>query len=279
MCYMQYANDWLKKELKVEDITVSLAAQQTSAQSLNDEAPLLRTRALRLAVLAPVFAVLANRAVVGQTTAVIDLLLEPVLASVSSQQVSWLKIFARMMPTVLAARGNKPTHVTFYWCVCISCTLTLFMTSTINAHWSGILLTEALLTCSSLCQCHTDASTLAMLHALETSAIIVDMPSKDCDLFTVGNKEDNKALQQQAGGSSQPPARRGGILGSTVSAVGQAWMYITDEAAAVAAEGPDGLDKAAQHHQPMPKPHLQFNVISEGLGTLSCACQAQLQCH
>lgn len=41
-------------------------------------------------------------------------------------------------------------------------------------------------------------------------------------------------------------------------------MYITDEAAAVAAEGPEGLDKAAQHHQPMPKPHLQFNITSEG---------------
>lgn len=41
-------------------------------------------------------------------------------------------------------------------------------------------------------------------------------------------------------------------------------MYITDEAAAVAAEGPQGLDRAAQHHLPMPKPHLQFNITSEG---------------
>ena len=43
-------------------------------------------------------------------------------------------------------------------------------------------------------------------------------------------------------------------------------MYITDEAAAVAAEGAEGLDKAAQHHLPMPKPHLQFNITSEGQG-------------
>lgn len=53
-------------------------------------------------------------------------------------------------------------------------------------------------------------------------------------------------------------------MGSTAHAVGQAWMYITDEAAAVAAEGPAGLDRAAQHHLPMPKPHLQFNITSQG---------------
>ena len=41
-------------------------------------------------------------------------------------------------------------------------------------------------------------------------------------------------------------------------------MFITDEAAAVAAEGPDGVDKAAQHHVPMQKPHLQFNVNLQG---------------
>lgn len=44
-------------------------------------------------------------------------------------------------------------------------------------------------------------------------------------------------------------------------------MYITDEAAAVAAEGPDGLDKAP-HHVPMPKPHLHFNLTSQGMFTL-----------
>ena len=42
-------------------------------------------------------------------------------------------------------------------------------------------------------------------------------------------------------------------------------MYITDEAAAVAAEGPDILDKAAQHSMPMPKPHLHFNITSQGI--------------
>lgn len=41
-------------------------------------------------------------------------------------------------------------------------------------------------------------------------------------------------------------------------------MYITDEAAAVAAEGPEGVDKAAQHHLPMPESYLQFNITSEG---------------
>ena len=65
-------------------------------------------------------------------------------------------------------------------------------------------------------------------------------------------------------------------MGSAVSLFGQAWMYITDEAAAVAAEGPDGLDKAAQHHTPMPKPHLHFNVTSQGIVSLSDECSLSL---
>ena len=77
-----------------------------------------------------------------------------------------------------------------------------------------------------------------------------------------------KPMQQLSDSHPTAPTRRSSVLGSTVSAVGQAWMYITDEAAAVAAEGPDGLDKASQHHVPMPKPHLHFNVTSEG----SCFC-------
>ena len=104
---LQYPNDWLKKHLDIEDIAVSVTAQQSPSDSIS---PLVRTRALRLAILAPVFAVLADRAVAGQTTAVIDILLEPVIATVSSQQVAWLKTFAHMMPTVLAARGLCPHH-------------------------------------------------------------------------------------------------------------------------------------------------------------------------
>ena len=89
-----------------------------------------------------------------------------------------------------------------------------------------------------------------------------------------GSTQD-KLFQQQSD-TSQEPAKRRSFVGSTVSAVGQAWMYITDEAAAVAAEGPDGLDKAAQHHQPMPKPHLQFNVTSKGDSQLACMlCQTE----
>lgn len=106
---VQYPNDWLKKQLDIEALSVSMAAQQlVSPDSQKDEAPLLRTKALRLAVLAPVFAVLADRAVVGQTTAVIDVILEPIIATVSKQQVAWLKTFAQMLPTVLAARGMTP---------------------------------------------------------------------------------------------------------------------------------------------------------------------------
>lgn len=100
--FLQNPNDWLKKHLDIEDITVNVSARHTLSGS---DSPLVRTRALRLAALAPVFAVLADRAVAGQTTAVIDIVLEPVIATVSSQQVTWLKTFAQMMPTVVAARG------------------------------------------------------------------------------------------------------------------------------------------------------------------------------
>lgn len=99
---MQFPNDWLKKHLVIEDLAVSLTAQRPLS---NGEVPLVRTRAIHLAVLAPVFAVLADRAVAGQTTAVIDVVVEPVLAKVSSQQLAWLKTFAQIIPTVLAARG------------------------------------------------------------------------------------------------------------------------------------------------------------------------------
>lgn len=78
-----------------------------------------------------------------------------------------------------------------------------------------------------------------------------------------GSRED-EARQQQPGISPRQDPHKRSVLGSTALAVGQAWMYITDEAAAVAAEGPAGLGKAAQHHLPMPKPHLQFNITSEG---------------
>ena len=70
---------------------------------------------------------------------------------------------------------------------------------------------------------------------------------------------------QQPAESTQTPARKSSVVGSAVNVFGQAWMYITDEAAAGAAEGPDGLDKAAQHHMPMPKPHMHFNVTSQGM--------------
>lgn len=88
--------------------------------------------------------------------------------------------------------------------------------------------------------------------------------SPRCTCHDITGEGNDKAVQPPPGSSlPQVPPRRS-VLGSTAHAVGQAWMYVTDEAAAVAAEGPEGLDKAAQHHLPMPKPHLQFNITSEG---------------
>jgi len=105
---MQHANDWLKKQLELENITVSIQAQHTASDNATEATPLLRLKSLRVAALAPVFAVLADRSVVGQTTAVIDIDLHPLICCISSQQVAWLRVFAQAIPTVLAARGEPP---------------------------------------------------------------------------------------------------------------------------------------------------------------------------
>ena len=108
---MQHASEWLKKQLEVDNIAVSIQPQKTVPNTASEAAPLLRTRCLRIAALAPVFAVLADRAVVGQTTAVIDAHLEPLTCVISNHQVAWLKVFAQTIPTVLAARGTPLTPV------------------------------------------------------------------------------------------------------------------------------------------------------------------------
>ena len=105
---MQHANDWLKKQLELENITVSIQAQHTASDNAKEATPLLRLKSLRVAALAPVFAVLADRSVVGQTPAVIDIDLHPLICCISSQQVAWLRVFAQAIPTVLAARGEPP---------------------------------------------------------------------------------------------------------------------------------------------------------------------------
>jgi len=107
-CFMQHANDWLKKQLELDNITVSIEAQHIMSDNATEATPLLRSKSLRVAALAPVFAVLADRSVVGQTTAVIDVDLHPLICSISSQQVAWLRVFAQAVPTVLAARGEAP---------------------------------------------------------------------------------------------------------------------------------------------------------------------------
>jgi hypothetical protein len=104
--FMQHANDWLKKQLELENITVSIQAQHIASDNGTEATPLLRLKSLRIAALAPVFAVLADRSVVGQTTAVIDIDLHPLICCISSKQVAWLRVFAQAIPTVLAARGE-----------------------------------------------------------------------------------------------------------------------------------------------------------------------------
>lgn len=61
-----------------------------------------------------------------------------------------------------------------------------------------------------------------------------------------------------------PPAPRSSWLGAGTSAVQQAWSFVTDEAAAVAAEGPDGVDRAVRHHVPMPRPFLHLGIQLQG---------------
>lgn len=101
---MQSASDWLKKQLDIVDIAINI----TAVTSVAEGDPLLRIPRLQIGALAPVFAVLSSRAAAGQTTASVDVVVEPVRAVISSQQVSWLQTFAGSMSTVLAARGDAP---------------------------------------------------------------------------------------------------------------------------------------------------------------------------
>lgn len=104
---MQHANDWLKKQLDIENVAISIQPQQAPPSALADNVPVLRSKHLHFAALAPVFAVLANRAVVGQTTADIDVTLAPIVCTITNDQLAWLKVFAQSLPTVLAARGTS----------------------------------------------------------------------------------------------------------------------------------------------------------------------------
>lgn len=214
MSDMQYRNDWLKKQLDIEDITISLSAQHTSAESLKDDAPLLRTRAVRLAVLAPVFAVLADRTVVGQTTAVTDLLLEPVVAAVSSQQVSWLKTFAQMMPTVLAARGKSLLLLHLTAVHASAAVLMPFMTSTINVYWSSTSADSGHGDVQQPMPMSQPCINIANLHALDTSATCEGTRSRDCEVVVTMQATSKKqpcssnqaaAFRRQGGGASWGP--------------------------------------------------------------------------
>lgn len=77
-----------------------------------------------------------------------------------------------------------------------------------------------------------------------------------------GTQKHAEAAQPRATPAAQTP--KGSWVGTGTSALQQAWSFVTDEAAAVAAEGPDGVDRAAQHHVPMPKPYLHFNIHLHG---------------
>lgn len=98
---VQNPSDWLKKQLEIVNIALSVGA----VNATEVEEPLLRTSRLQIAALAPVFAIVGNRAAAGQTTAIVDVVLEPVRAVISSQQLCWLRTFAQTVSTVLAARG------------------------------------------------------------------------------------------------------------------------------------------------------------------------------
>lgn len=99
---MQNPSEWLRKQLEIVDIALSVQA----ANSIQVGEPLVRTPRLQLAVLAPVFAVVGNKAAAGQTTATVDVTLEPVKAVISSQQLQWLRTFYQTVSTVLTARGE-----------------------------------------------------------------------------------------------------------------------------------------------------------------------------
>ena len=53
---MQHANDWLKKQLELENITVSIHAQHIASDNVTEATPLLRLKSLRVAALANIHA-------------------------------------------------------------------------------------------------------------------------------------------------------------------------------------------------------------------------------
>ena len=103
---VQAPEEWLKKVMEVSSLSVTLTERrqvQSSAQA--GQQPLLQLPLVQIAALAPVMALLSNVAAVSHAEAFIDVLVEPVRAAVTAQQVHWLKSFAAAVPGILRSGG------------------------------------------------------------------------------------------------------------------------------------------------------------------------------
>ncbi|KAK9810603.1 hypothetical protein WJX73_003685 [Symbiochloris irregularis] len=103
--------DWLKKVLKVQNVTISLSDQKQPGVAPSSLAPLLRTQSFQVAATMPVFAILdpQRRAVAAaRYQASIAISVDWLHASVTDQQLVWLRVFAASIAAL--QRQQKGVH-------------------------------------------------------------------------------------------------------------------------------------------------------------------------
>ena len=103
---VQAPEEWLKKVVEVSSLSVTLTERwRVQALAQAGQQPLLQLPLVQIAALAPVMALLSNVAAVSHAEAFIDVLVKPVRAAVTAQQVQWLGSFAAAVPGFLRSGG------------------------------------------------------------------------------------------------------------------------------------------------------------------------------
>eukprot|EP00891_Asterochloris_glomerata_P001395 jgi/Astpho2/1395/Aster-x0059 len=99
---LEAPEEWLKKVVEVSSLSVTLTERwRVQALAQAGQQPLLQLPLVQIAALAPVMALLSNVAAVSHAEAFIDVLVKPVRAAVTAQQVQWLGSFAAAVPGFL----------------------------------------------------------------------------------------------------------------------------------------------------------------------------------
>ena len=94
--------------MEVSSLSVTLTERwRVQAPAQAGQQPLLQLPLVQIAALAPVMALLSNVAAVSHAEAFIDVLVKPVRAAVTAQQVQWLRSFATAVPGILRTGGAQ----------------------------------------------------------------------------------------------------------------------------------------------------------------------------